>query len=149
MLQNYPAILLTILERGVVNKQGRVFIIARLKIFPSYHQELKSHQIPEHIEALYYFCQQKNSSNLSQTAINHIGRVSVQCHSFVLRICCRFHHIDRAISLASFPRRPFPFISRVRTSVVTQDYDVAWAAIEFSWSTTSGTHYAHQQMMTF
>ena len=39
-------------ERVAVNMQGTVFILARLKIFPSYPQELVSHPMPEHIEAL-------------------------------------------------------------------------------------------------
>ena len=30
--------------------QGTVFTLARLKIVPSYHQELVSHPMPEHIE---------------------------------------------------------------------------------------------------
>ena len=80
MLQNYPAILLTILERGVINKQGRVFITARLKIFPSYHQELKSHQIPEHIEVLYYFCQKKTPATFPRLLSPHRSRV---CPMFI------------------------------------------------------------------
>ena len=37
-----------------VNMQGTVFvfILARLKIVPSYNQELLSHSMPEHMEAL-------------------------------------------------------------------------------------------------
>ena len=38
-------------ERVAVNMQGTVFTSARLKIVPSYHQELVSHPMPEHIEA--------------------------------------------------------------------------------------------------
>ena len=39
-------------ERVEVNMQGTVFTLARLKIVPSYHQELLSHPMPEHTEAL-------------------------------------------------------------------------------------------------
>ena len=39
-------------ERVAVNMQGTVFTLARLQIVPSYHQELVSHPMPEHIEAL-------------------------------------------------------------------------------------------------
>ena len=39
-------------ERVVVNMQGTVLTSARLKIVPSYHQELVSHSMPEHIQAL-------------------------------------------------------------------------------------------------
>ena len=39
-------------ERVAVNVQGTVFTLARLKIVPSYHQELVSHPMPEHIKAL-------------------------------------------------------------------------------------------------
>ena len=35
-----------------VNMQGTVFTLARLQIVPSYRQELISHPMPEHIEAL-------------------------------------------------------------------------------------------------
>ena len=35
-----------------VNMQGTVFTLARLKIIYSYHQELVSHPMPDHIEAL-------------------------------------------------------------------------------------------------
>ena len=35
-----------------VNMQGTVFTLARLEIVPSYHYELVSHPMPEHIEAL-------------------------------------------------------------------------------------------------
>ena len=43
--------LLTIRGRVAVNMQGTVFILARLKIVPSYIQEIVSHPMPEHIEA--------------------------------------------------------------------------------------------------
>ena len=39
-------------ERVAVNVHGTVFALARLRIVPSYHQELVSHPMPEHIEAL-------------------------------------------------------------------------------------------------
>ena len=39
-------------EREAVNMQESVFTLAILKIVPSYHQELVSHPMPEHIEAL-------------------------------------------------------------------------------------------------
>ena len=39
-------------ERVAVNMQGTVLTLARLKIVPSYHQELVSHPMLEHIEAL-------------------------------------------------------------------------------------------------
>ena len=39
-------------EREAVNMQGTVFTLARLKIVHNYHQELVSHPMPEHIEAL-------------------------------------------------------------------------------------------------
>ena len=35
-----------------VNMQGTESTLAKLKIVPSYHQELASHPMPEHIEAL-------------------------------------------------------------------------------------------------
>ena len=39
-------------ERVSVNIQGTVVTLARLKTVPSYHQELVSHPLPEHIETL-------------------------------------------------------------------------------------------------
>ena len=38
-------------ERESGSKHAAVFTLARLKIVPSYHQELVSHPMPEHIEA--------------------------------------------------------------------------------------------------
>ena len=35
-----------------VRDKGTVFTLARVKIVPSYHQELLSHPMPEHIVAL-------------------------------------------------------------------------------------------------
>ena len=44
--------LLSVPERGVaVNMQGTGSTIARVKMVPSYHEELVSHPTPEHIEA--------------------------------------------------------------------------------------------------
>ena len=65
-------------EKVAVNAQGNVFTLARLKIVPSHHQELASHPMPEHIEALSYLVQKK-SSNFPPTAINH---VSLMCMHF-------------------------------------------------------------------
>ena len=39
-------------ERVAVNMQGTVLTLTRLKIVPSYHQELVSHPMAEHIETL-------------------------------------------------------------------------------------------------
>ena len=39
-------------ERVAVNMQGTMFTLARLKILHTYHHELVSHPMPEHIEAL-------------------------------------------------------------------------------------------------
>ena len=58
-------------SKSGVNMQGTVFTLTRLKIVPSYHQELVSHPMPEHIEALVI--------NRFQTTIDHAGRVGVQC----------------------------------------------------------------------
>ena len=55
MLSVYATHLLAVLserERVAVNMQGTVFTLVRLKIVPSYLQELLSHPMPEHIEAL-------------------------------------------------------------------------------------------------
>ena len=41
-------------ERVAVNMQGTVFTLARLKIVPSYYQELVSPSMPEPVEALGY-----------------------------------------------------------------------------------------------
>ena len=47
---HYTVILLAVRERVAVNVQGTVFTVARMKIVPSYHQELVSHPMLEHIE---------------------------------------------------------------------------------------------------
>ncbi len=39
-------------EREWQNMQATVFTLAKLKIVPSYHQELVSHPMPGYIEAL-------------------------------------------------------------------------------------------------
>ena len=45
-------------ERGVaINMQRIAFILARLKIIPSYHQELVSHPVPDHNETCSLHCQ--------------------------------------------------------------------------------------------
>ena len=50
---NYPVILCSLSrERVAVNMQRTVFTLARLKIVPSYHQELVSHPTPEHVDEL-------------------------------------------------------------------------------------------------
>ena len=50
---NYPVMYsLSERERAAVHIQGTVFTLARLKIVPSYHQELVSHPIPEHADEL-------------------------------------------------------------------------------------------------
>ena len=49
MLSMYATLssqLLAVREREAVNMQGTVLTIARLKIVPSYHQELVSHPMP-------------------------------------------------------------------------------------------------------
>ena len=40
-------------ERVAVNMHGPVFALARLKIVPSYHQELVSHPMSEHVNKLH------------------------------------------------------------------------------------------------
>ena len=42
-------------KRVAVNMQGTVFTLARLKIVPSYQQEILSRRMPEYIEALSKF----------------------------------------------------------------------------------------------
>ena len=49
---NYLIIYCCPKARVALNLQGTVFTLARLKRAPSYHQELVSHPMLEHIEAL-------------------------------------------------------------------------------------------------
>ena len=39
-------------ERVAVNVHGTEFTLPRLKMVPSYHQELVPHPMPEHVESL-------------------------------------------------------------------------------------------------
>ena len=45
------SVIYSLSESVAINMQGTVFTLARLKTVPSYHQELVSHPMPEHIEA--------------------------------------------------------------------------------------------------
>ena len=81
-------------ERVAVNMQGTVFTLAKLKIVPSYYQELVSPSMPEPIEALGYslFSLKITPANFPRELLT----AKVACVSSVLplglRICNRFRH---------------------------------------------------------
>ena len=87
---NYPVMYsLSERERVAVNVQGTVFTLARLKIVHSYHQELVSHPMPEHVEELSSLVRIILQQPFSDRYY-HAGHVWVQFLTFGLRFCSRF-----------------------------------------------------------
>ena len=102
-------------RRVAINVQGMVFTLERLKIVPSYYQDLYYIQC-QSIEAFKLVKSKNSSSNLSVTTIDHVGRVCIQCSSLRTSNQQSFNSLLKKSPMLVF-HEPFLFVESVKSRV--------------------------------